>query len=351
MSKDISAIFFSQEDFLEAGCLNMTAAIDTVHKALCDHERGRVLFPEKTVQIFRDSPQDRINCLPATLLDEEVCGMKWVSVFNDNPAAHNRQAITAVMVISEIRTGFPLYVMDGTFCSTMRVAAVGGAGARYFARKDSRVIGFLGAGEQAKSHLLGMRAALPSLEECRVCAAGPAEEDRFIGQMRAILPDMRFAAGRGDLRRTLEGADVVVTATPLQQPLVTASMVGKGSYLSQIGPYETTADLVLQSDKIVCDSWEAILHRGSQPLTLLHRQGLLPAGAVTEIAQVASGRKPGRENADERIYFKHVGLSYLDLAIGLQFARAAERAGLGKKLALQKTPLFEHESIRSRITL
>jgi hypothetical protein len=39
-------------------------------KTLLAFENQRILFPEKIVQIFGQVSQDRINCLPATLLDE-----------------------------------------------------------------------------------------------------------------------------------------------------------------------------------------------------------------------------------------------------------------------------------------
>ncbi len=53
-------------------------------------------------------------------------------------------------------------------------------------------IGFIGAGEQAKMHLIAMKTAVPSLEICRVGAKETAEEDQFVKEMSAILPEMKF---------------------------------------------------------------------------------------------------------------------------------------------------------------
>ena len=87
-------------------------------------EDERILFPDKIVQIFDEATQSRINCLPATLLDEKVCGGKWVSVFPENPK-EGMQNLSAVLVLSEIEHGFPVAVMEGTLASNMRVGAVG----------------------------------------------------------------------------------------------------------------------------------------------------------------------------------------------------------------------------------
>jgi len=78
-------LFLSQGDLLEGGCFDMQMAMNSAKTALRSFSEGDVLFPEKIVQIFDDETQNRINCLPATLLSEKVCGVKWVSVFPPNP--------------------------------------------------------------------------------------------------------------------------------------------------------------------------------------------------------------------------------------------------------------------------
>ena len=70
----IECFFLSQEDLLQAGCLDMRLAMSAAENAMLAFRRDEILFPEKVVQIFNDSTQERINCLPATLLPEKVCG-------------------------------------------------------------------------------------------------------------------------------------------------------------------------------------------------------------------------------------------------------------------------------------
>ena len=87
---DIHCHFFSQEDLLAAGCLDINMAMEAAEDAIRAFHSGDVLFPEKIVQIFNDETQERINCLPATFKSKEICGMKWVSVFPPNPVKHGR---------------------------------------------------------------------------------------------------------------------------------------------------------------------------------------------------------------------------------------------------------------------
>ena len=141
--------YFSQEDLLGAGCLDMQMAMEAAENAMLAYQRGDVLFPDKIVQIFNDETQERINCLPATFVKDRICGVKWVSVFPPNPTKFGIQNLSAVVILSEIEHGFPIAFMEGTLCSNMRVGAMGGIAARHLARPGSRVIGLNGSGEQA----------------------------------------------------------------------------------------------------------------------------------------------------------------------------------------------------------
>ena len=71
----IETLYLSQEDLLSAGCLDMGMAIEAAERALLAYQAGEILFPEKIVQIFDQDTQSRINCLPATLLSDKICGV------------------------------------------------------------------------------------------------------------------------------------------------------------------------------------------------------------------------------------------------------------------------------------
>ncbi|ATX81613.1 ornithine cyclodeaminase [Mariprofundus ferrinatatus] len=343
--------YYSQEELLNAGCFDMRLIIEVVEKTLLDFEKGSIMFPEKIVQIFDEQTQNRINCLPATMLDEKICGVKWVSVFPENPRKYDVQNLSAIFVLSEIERGFPVAVMDGTLASNMRVGAVGAVAAKYLARKDAETIGFIGAGEQARMHLLAMKVVRPSLKLCRVSALTAAEEQLFIDQMSPIVPDMEFIAANGDSRLAMEGADILVTATGAQAPLLKEDWVKPGAFYSHVGGWEDEYGVVSHADKIVCDDWETVKHR-TQTLSRMYKEGLLKDSDIhADLHELVSGDKPGRESDDERIYFDAVGLSFLDVAIALTMFRRAKEAGVGLSLELQHEMIFEHADIASKVRL
>ncbi len=338
--------FFSQEDLLAAGCLDINMAMSAAEESIREYEAGNVLFPEKIVQIFNDETQERINCLPATFLNKHICGMKWVSVFPPNPVKHGVQNLSAVIILSEIDHGFPIAFMEGTLCSNIRVGTMGALAAKHLARQDSETIGFIGAGEQAKMHLIAMKTAIPSLKACNVGAKLDSEEEQFVNEMSAIIPDMTFKACKSDLEAAVADAEIIVTATSAQAPLLKADWMKPGAFYSHVGGWEDEYDVAKQCDKIVCDDWETVKHR-TQTLSRMYKDGVLTDDDMhANLSELICGTKPGRESDDERIYFNAVGLAYVDVGIAMAMHERAQKTGLGHELQIQNEMIFEHAKLK-----
>jgi N-[(2S)-2-amino-2-carboxyethyl]-L-glutamate dehydrogenase len=348
---EIHCEYFSQEDLLGAGCLDMRLAIEATREAIVSFEAGDVIFPEKIVQIFNNETQERINCLPATFRSKKICGVKWVSVFPPNPTRHGIQNLSAVIILSEIERGFPIAFMEGTLCSNVRVGAVGGLAASYLARPDSETIGFIGAGEQAKMHLIAMKTVVPSLRTCLVGAKEASEEEQFVRQMSPILPDMEIRGTGTDLEAAIVPADIAVTATSAQAPLLKAAWLKPGVFYSHIGGWEDEYAVAKSCQKIVCDDWETVKHR-TQTLSRMYQDGeLLDTDIHGNLSDLVAGRKPGREAPEERIYFNAVGLAYIDVAIACAMYERARTAGMGQDLKIQHEMIFEHAHLKDWVRM
>ncbi len=320
-------------------------------EAMCLYESGGILFPEKIVQIFNDETQERINCLPATFLEKKVCGVKWVSVFPPNPVKYGLQNLSAVIILSEIEHGFPIAFMEGTLCSNMRVGAMGGIAAKHLAREDSENIGFIGAGEQSKMHLIAMKTVFPGLKECRVAAKYDHEEEQFVREMSPLFPDMKIFGTKTDLQKSMEGADILVTATSAQAPLLKPEWMKPGAFYSHVGGWEDDYGVALQCDKIVCDDWETVKHR-TQTLSRMYKDGKLADSDIHgNLLELIAGEKPGRTTPEERTYFNAVGLAYTDVGIAHAMYERALEAGAGQDLTIQEQMIFEHPELKDWVRL
>ena len=323
--------------------------MEVAEQAMLAFRNDEILFPEKIVQIFNQDTQERINCLPATLLAAKICGVKWVSVFPENPEKHGVQNLSAIIILSEIERGFPIALLEGTLCSNMRVGAMGGIAAKHFARRDSGTIAFIGAGEQAKMHLVAMKKAVPSIEECRVASKFEHEERQFVDEMEPLFPDLRFSRAGTDLQRAMDGADILVTATSAQAPLLKAAWMKPGAFYSHIGGWEDDYEVARQCQKIVCDDWETVKHR-TQTLSRMYKDGELSDGDIyANLIDVVAGTKGGRASDEERVYFNAVGLAFVDVAIAYAMFRRAGEAGYGTRLSVQDNMIFQHEELKDWI--
>ena len=81
-------------------------------------------------------------------------GAKLVTFYPQNVGIHTHHAL---IVMFKAETGEPLAVMDGRLITEMRTAAASAVATQLLARSDAAVLGILGSGVQAKSHLAALR--------------------------------------------------------------------------------------------------------------------------------------------------------------------------------------------------
>lgn len=332
--EDVAAIFKGNADAIY-GIIE-----DSFKKYLADD----IIMPDKISQIFDEASQNRINCMPATLIDEKICGMKWVSVFPSN-APKGVQNVTGIMLLSELETGFPIAVIDGTLSTKMRTAAVGCTAAKYLAPSKVETIGIIGAGEEARMHFTLLKHMFPTIKECRVSSLNTEIEQGFIDKFKDIVPDVKFVTCNNDSHLCASGADIIVTAISGQSPVLKATDITKGGLYIHVGGWEDEYGVAQKANKIVCDEWEVVKHR-SQTLCRMYKAGLLKDEDIhANLSELIAGTKVGRENDDEFIYFNSVGLSYIDINFANYIYEEAKRRGLGQNVVMAENNVVDYASL------
>ena len=332
--EDVAAIFKGNADAIY-GIIE-----DSFKKYLADD----IIMPNKISQIFDEASQNRINCMPATLIDEKICGMKWVSVFPSN-APKGVQNVTGIMLLSELETGFPIAVIDGTLSTKMRTAAVGCTAAKYLAPSKVETIGIIGAGEEARMHFTLLKHMFPTIKECRVSSLNTEIEQGFIDKFKDIVPDVKFVTCNNDSHLCASGADIIVTAISGQSPVLKAADITKGGLYIHVGGWEDEYGVAQKANKIVCDEWEVVKHR-SQTLCRMYKAGLLKDEDIhANLSELIAGTKVGRENDDEFIYFNSVGLSYIDINFANYIYEEAKRRGLGQNVVMAENNVVDYASL------
>jgi len=327
-------IYLSQEDVLATG-LDMGRVIDIVESVFALHDSGEVNLPSKVILDLGERERGRINAMPAYLGgDFEICGMKWIAGFPKNPAKYGIPRAHALTILNDAETGVPLAIMDGTYISAMRTGAVTGVGARYLANPGSEVAGVIGCGVQARTQIMAIQAAMPTIKTVKGYDIRPEAAEGFCAWAAETLK--LDAQPVKSPREAVEGSDVIVTVTVADEPIVKDAWLKKGSLFVHAGSYQEEEEaVVFNTDKVVVDIWEEVLHRGTPLLAKLFKAGKITEAKIhANIGAVVNGKKKGRESREERIFFSPLGVGSLDIGVASFVYREAKKKGLGVSLKL-----------------
>lgn len=292
---------------------NRELCIQIVENAFKEYNNNQILLPSKISQIFDKEKQNRINCMPATLLNSKICGVKWISVFPENPK-YGINNVSGIIILSEIEHGLPIAIMDGTIITSLRTAAVGAVAAKYLSKIDSKSIGFIGAGNEAKAHLDMIYQVRPQINTCYVSSRTNKTVEKFINEKQKQYPNIKFINCQNDYQKAVENSDIIITATSTQKDILKASWIKKGATYIHVGGWEDEYEVAKKANKIICDDWESVKHRG-QTICKMYKEGMLHDEDIYANLKdiIVTKNKPGRENNEEFIYFNSVGLSFIDI--------------------------------------
>jgi 2,3-diaminopropionate biosynthesis protein SbnB len=338
MSSKVEFIYLSQEDVRATG-IDMPQVIGMVEKVLALHDEGKVNLPSKVILDLGERERGRINAMPAYIGgDIEICGMKWIAGFPPNPVRFGIPRAHALIILNDASTGVPLAIMDGTYVSAMRTGAVTGVGAKYLANPDSKVVGIIGCGVQAKTQIMAIQAAIPSVKRLKGYDVRPEASKQFAQWASQELG--LEATAVGSAREAVEGSDIIATVTVADEPIVKDAWLKKGSFFSHVGSYQEEEEaVVFNADKVVVDLWHEVVHRGTPLLARLYTAGKIKEDKIyANIGEIIRGKKPGRTNREERIFFSPLGLGSEDVAVASFVYRKAKEKGLGVTLKLWDTP-------------
>jgi ornithine cyclodeaminase/alanine dehydrogenase-like protein (mu-crystallin family) len=334
--QDIEFLYLTRADVIATG-VDMQMVMDAVEDSFRLHHAGQTNLPWKTVLDLGERERGRGNAMPAYVGGEyDVFGIKWIAGFPKNPALHGLPRATGFFVLNDSWKGIPLAIMDCTLLSAMRTGAVTGVGAKYMARPDSESVAMIGAGVQARTQLEALKVALPGLKEARVFDINRETAEAYSAEMGELLAMDVRAVDSAEL--AVRDADVVVTVTVADEPIVKDAWMKPGSFFSAVGSYqEEEFAVVSNSDKVVVDGLGHVLHRETPIVALMIGQGVLKEDEIIELGAIVGGKSPGREIPEERIFFSPIGMGTEDVCVCNNVYKLAVEKGIGIKLQLWGT--------------
>jgi len=312
--------------------LSMDEVMQVVESAFKAKGLGHAQMPAK-IYLFYNKYKGDLRAMPSYLQELDISAVKIVNSHPENPTKHGLPTVMAIIILVDPKNGAPIAIMGGTWATDMRTGAAGGITAKYLAKKDSKVVGLIGAGAQARTQLMGLLSLYKKLEEVRVWSLPDGTKEAFVADMEPKYGDVAEIIAVENVKDAVEAADIIVTVTPSRKPLVSNDWVEAGMHFNCIGadaPGKQELDPdILRRAKIFVDDREQASHGGeiNVPLT----KGIITSQNISgEIGEVVAGLKLGRASPDEITVFTSTGLAVQDAVTADLAYKKALAKGIGQ---------------------
>jgi ornithine cyclodeaminase/alanine dehydrogenase-like protein (mu-crystallin family) len=267
------------------------------------------------------------------LAGEDLAFVKTFSFFPGNPARLGCSATSSVVLLFDAQSGLPVCLMGGDWITAAKTGASTAVTAAWLARPDAETVTIFGAGSLGRMHLRALAQRF-SLRQAAILDIRPEAADAYAQE---LAPELGFPVEPvplADRERAVRGADIVITVTTGDQPLVERAWLRRGAFVARLGSYQEVAlDVITGADKVVVDNWHYVRPRIPE-LKALVEEGRFGFERVhAEWPDIVAGRRPGRESPDEVIVYIALGIWGEYAAILPEVYRRALSLGLGRRLS------------------
>jgi ornithine cyclodeaminase len=307
----------------------MPECIELMSDALAALARGEVFQPLRTIVRPPDA-RGLLGLMPAYRHGEHgAFGLKAICVFPGNPSLGKDAHQGTVMLFSR-ETGEPLALMNASQITATRTAAVSAVATRLLARAEAEVLGIIGAGVQARTHLIAL-ACVRSIKRARVSCRNAEHAVQLVREMQDKV-SFPIEVARSNEAAVRE-ADVIVTATSSQEPVIERHWISAGAHINAIGTHSPQSreidSATMAAARIFTDRRESVLNEAGDYLLAAKEGAISPDSIVAEIGELVIKVKEGRTSPAEITLFKSLGLAIEDVVCAEYLFRKAQAEGAG----------------------
>jgi N-[(2S)-2-amino-2-carboxyethyl]-L-glutamate dehydrogenase len=329
-------LYLSRSDLSSLGGSHSQPYVDAIVDGLAAHARGDYVQPLKPYLRWpgADHIADRIIAMPCYLGGEQpVAGLKWVGSRQHNPVQFGLERASAVIVLNDAETNYPIAILEGGLISGMRTAAITAVGTRYLARGGFTDVGCIGCGPIARMQMQTLLEQFPGIQCIHLFDLSPEAAKSLGVKLAESNPDVDFLCA-DSAESAVRAADVVVTCTVTSTPYLAFDWLKPGAFISNISIMDVHKDVYERADKVVVDDWDQS-NREKKIINQLVLEGRFSREQLhAELGEIVIGDRPGRENEDEIILLSPMGMAIDDIICARHFYRLAHERGTGTRLPL-----------------
>lgn len=253
-------------------------------------------------------------------------GIKIANVFPDNER-RGLPSIMGIYVLFDGNTGEALGCIDGPAETMVKTACNSAVASRFLARPEASTMLMMGAGELAP-HLIKAHASIRPIRQVLIWNRSP--EKAKVLAARLNRPGFKVEAV-SDPAEAASHADLVSCATYAAQPILKGEWLKAGTHVDLVGSYrpdlrEADDDVVRRAGRIFVDERSSTVGVSGDVIEPLDK-GLVGLEDVTDLFELAQGRKSGRRSESEITVFKSGGGGHEDLATAIFLTERARSPG------------------------
>ncbi len=303
---------------------------EKVKQALTMYSNKETQMPPKS-HIFPDENGCYIS-MPGLIPETGSVGHKWVSAYNNNVKEFGLASLSAMILVADYESGWPIAFMDGIHIMETRTPAIAAVIAKELARKDSEVFGMIGLGREGRNHFPVMPDALPNLKKILVWDISEEAMDNAIADFNDKVPVPMEKAP--SLEYIVRNSDVLCSATFFKiyppKPPIKKEWIPKGQTI-------IVTDLHTQFEgAIINESALYVVDSKSQQEDLVKEHYFYDEikEPDCEVGDIFAGRHPGRTSDDDIIVASPQGMAIDDFAVTPSVIEMALEKGVGTILPL-----------------
>lgn len=246
-----------------------------------------------------------------------------------------------LILLFSAENGELLAIMNDGYVQHMRVGATAAVAARYMARKDASVVGMIGSGGMAETHLEGY-SVVRALSHVKVYSPNREHRESYAKRMSAkigveVVP-------LDNPHEVIHDSDIVASCTDANEPIMWAKALKEGIHLTCVRTYEVGPDVFQRVDRYVAYRSAMALNHftspehlrpfslgGSRPSYMQLIEGI-PAAKRHHLNDVLLGRAPARESAKEINMFDSEGTGVQFAAVAFRVYSLARERRMGREL-------------------
>jgi len=329
--------------------LKIRDCIEAMERAFAEEARGIAVNKPRTrykIPADLDKPGYMANIIPGAVPSSGVAALRYDStIVQEHVVAGGRRLdfpsplkrSWGFVMLFSLQTGEMLALIHDFSMSAIRVGATTAVANRALARKNAKVVGIFGSGNEARTNLEAI-CAVRDIEVVRVYSPNKEHRDRFAEEMTELLNVEVQPVTSAEA--VVKGSDIVMCATNSSEPVFSGNWLEPGQLVTTIANTdgvhrrtEADATTMLRADFIVMNNIETAVTNQQRELLDLIDAGKFGWDKVSELGQVLIGAHPGRSNDQQIVYYKsNTGVGIQFAAAGALIYQACKKQGLGREL-------------------